>query len=34
VDGTTACIALLGATAAFLALGIVLFSRKEYVTAD
>jgi ABC-type transport system involved in multi-copper enzyme maturation permease subunit len=31
VDGITACLVLVGLTAAFLALGTYLFSRKEYV---
>ena len=31
VDGATALVVLLSATAALLALGMVVFSRKEYI---
>ncbi|HEY1860396.1 MAG TPA: ABC transporter permease subunit [Gemmataceae bacterium] len=34
VEGTTACIVLLGVTVGLLLLGMFLFSRAEYVTAD
>jgi len=34
VDGSTACMVLLGATVVFLVLGMVLFSRSEYLAAD
>lgn len=34
VDGTTACLTLLGVTVALVVLGMVLFQRTEYVAAD
>jgi ABC-2 type transport system permease protein len=34
VDGTTACLVLLGVTVVVLLLGMFLFARTEYVTAD
>jgi ABC-2 type transport system permease protein len=34
VDGTTACLVLMGATLVFLLLGMFVFSRSEYLAAD